>query len=328
MGVIRKKNPNTGEWEICGSSDAKDINLIDIGNNFEDKTVEGALREVSNDLSEMMAKLDAQRGTLVEHSNAIAWLKENGGGGGGGTGGAIAPTITSNFEDGTIVTKEEDVEIDIFFTSPNLGEGTAYVIIDNIEVASIAGIKQGNNVINIGKLTNLKNKVSIYVKDRANMISNQLNWTIISGGIELEITFDDTADYFITDQIYMQFDVNSASDEPIIMHMQIDFDEYEMDCKQGFNEYYFPEMGIGIHSIQMYITSGPYKTPVHKFNIVVVSSNSLYVSTTFENGTEFTLGNPVQIQYRISKASDETFTVNQYLNNKLVKTLNCVVGVL
>jgi surface protein len=327
MGVIRKKNPNTGEWEVCGSSDAKDINLIDVGNNFEDKTVEGALREVSNDLSEMMAKLDAQRGTLVEHSNAIAWLKENGGGGGGGTGGgAIAPTITSNFEDGTIVTKEEDVEIDIFFTSPNLGEGTAYVIIDNIEVASIAGIKQGNNVINIGKLTNLKNKVSIYVKDRANMISNQLNWTIIAGGIDLEVIFDDTADYFITDQIYMQFNINSASDEPIIMHMKIDFDEYEIECKQGFNDYYFPEMGIGIHAIELYITSGPYSTRPMKFNIVVVSSNSLYVSSTFEDGTEITLGNPVQIQYRISKASDETFTVNQYLDDKLVKVLNCTVG--
>ena len=29
MGVIRKKNPQTGEWEIFGSTHAKDINLID-----------------------------------------------------------------------------------------------------------------------------------------------------------------------------------------------------------------------------------------------------------------------------------------------------------
>ena len=47
MGVIRKKNPQTGEWEIYGSTDAKDINLIDVGDNFKDKNVEGALREMS-----------------------------------------------------------------------------------------------------------------------------------------------------------------------------------------------------------------------------------------------------------------------------------------
>ena len=41
MGVIRKKNSQTGEWEIFGSTDAKDINLIDTLDNFTDKKVEG-----------------------------------------------------------------------------------------------------------------------------------------------------------------------------------------------------------------------------------------------------------------------------------------------
>ena len=123
MGVIRKRNPETGRWEVYGSSEASDINLIDIGDNFTDKNVEGALREISDKLSESMADVDAQRAALVEHSNtlatynnvlrehasAIEWLRENGGGGGGGGNGAAAPTITSTFEDGTIVTKEEEV---------------------------------------------------------------------------------------------------------------------------------------------------------------------------------------------------------------------------
>ena len=30
MGVIRKKNPETGEWEVYGSSEASDINLAEI----------------------------------------------------------------------------------------------------------------------------------------------------------------------------------------------------------------------------------------------------------------------------------------------------------
>ena len=201
MGVIKKFNPETGQWEIYGSTDAKDINLIDAGNNFSDKSVEGALREISNKLTKTTADLRAHSATLVEHTSNIAWLKENGGGGGGGGGGSAAPTITSTFVDGTIVSKDEEVKIPIFFTSPNLGEGTAYVMIDNVEVAIIPGIKQGNNTIEIGKLANLTNHVSIYVKDRINMLSNQLNWTIISGGIDLEVLFEDKAADYITDMI-------------------------------------------------------------------------------------------------------------------------------
>ena len=103
MGVIKKFNPETGQWEVYGSTEAKDINLIDVGNNFSNKNVEGALREISNKLSETAADLRAHSATLVEHTSNIAWLKENGGGGGGGGGSASAPTITSSFEDGTIV---------------------------------------------------------------------------------------------------------------------------------------------------------------------------------------------------------------------------------
>ena len=325
MGVIKKFNPETGQWEIYGSTEASDINLLDAGNNFSDKNVEGALREISNKLTKATADLRAHSATLVEHTSNIAWLKENGGGGGGGGGTASAPTITTSFEDGTIVAKGEEVKIPIFFTSPNLGEGTAYVMIDNVEVAIITGIKQGNNTINIGVLPNLKNSVAIYVKDRTNMLSNQLSWTIIAGGIDLEVIFDDTADYYITDMIMMQFDVNSASKEPIIMHMTIDYEETEIECENGFNEYIYPELGIGIHRISFYLTSGPYSTSVINYNIVVVSSNSLYVSSTFKGG-EYTVGTPIPIQYRISKASKEEFKVNLYLNNRLSKTLNCPPG--
>ena len=324
MGVIKKFNPETGEWEIYGSTDARDINLLDVEENFSNKSVEGALKEISDKLSVTAANLKAHKATLIEHTSNIAWLKENGGGGGGGGGNASAPTITSTFEDNTIVKKEDDVKIPIFFTSPNLGEGIAYIIIDGIEVDMVT-VKQGNNTINIGKLTNLSNKVSIYVKDRTNMLSNQLNWTIIAGGLDLTVTFDDTADYYITDIVIMQFDVKSASSDPIIMHMTIDYDNYEIECNQGFNEYIYPELGIGVHKISFYMTSGPYETAVHNYNIVIVSSNSLYVSSNFTGG-EYPVGQPVAIQYRISKASKESFDVNMYLNGQINKTMICTPG--
>ena len=143
------------------------------------------------------------------------FLKEFGGGGGGG---AAAPTITSTFENCS-VDKETEVKIPIYFSSPNLGEGTVYIIVNNIEIGSIPGIKMGNNVINVGKMTESINEVCIYVKDRTGMLSNQLTWTIKSGGIELTIDFDDTADYLISDMIFMQYYVTTASDDPLKMYI-------------------------------------------------------------------------------------------------------------
>ena len=342
MGVIRKKNPQTGEWEIFGSTDAKDINLIDTLDNFTDKNVEGALRELADDTNTNKTTLNAQGKVIQDHSNKlnqqqrliaqqqqliaqhqedIEWLKVNGGGGGG----TAAPTITSSFEDGTIVEKGQDVKIPIFFSSPNQGNGTAYIIINDIEVGSVPNIKQGNNTINIGKLTELHNTVGIYVKDRANMLSNQLSWNIICGGLDVTIDFDDTADYTITDPIVMQYTVETASTEPIICHMTIDYTELEFTCEVGVNEYTFPEMGIGVHKVKFYFTSGQYQTSMYNFNIVVVSSNSLYVSSTFEGG-QFNYGTPIAIMYRISKASTETFNVKLYLDSQLEKTLDSPVG--
>ena len=52
-----------------------------------------------------------------------------------------------------------------------------------------------------------------------------------------------------------------------------------------------------------------------KFNVVIVNSASLHVSSTFEGG-EFAVGYPVQVQYRISKASNEYFDVNLYVNGE------------
>ena len=336
MAIIKKKNPTTGEWEIFSATTALEMPILDIGNNFTSNNVEGALREIADKNRETTAKVEVHSTTIQEHSSTlqshdttlqthteeIEWLKVNGGGGGGGT---SAPTITSKFADGTIVEKDEEVKIPIFFSSPNQGNGIAYIVIDGIEVASVEGIKQGNNTINIGKLPNLKNNVAIYVKDRANMLSNQLEWLIICGGIDLEINFDDKADYEVTDNILMQFTITSASTEPIIMHMKIDYDTYEVPCNQGINEYLFSNLGVGVHKIEFYVTSGEYVSQTVIYNIVVVSSSSLFVSSTFEGG-QFINGNPIAIDYRISKASDEYFTVKLYLDNELQKTLSVQAG--
>lgn len=197
MSSVKKFNKDTKKWEIHGTGIAPEIALLDLEGNFQANNVEGALRENANKIKEQEAKnngnaelIQTHSSMLKSHAKDIEWLKENGGGGSGGS----APTITSTFVDGTIVEKEQEVEIPIFFSSPNLGDGLAYVMIDGIETKT-QSVKQGNNKINIGKLTNLQNEVSIYVKDRTNALSNQLTWNIICGGIDLKVDFDSDPDY-------------------------------------------------------------------------------------------------------------------------------------
>ena len=292
------------------SGEAINVSIKDSDDLYETTNVEGALNEIGYELQNLS-------NDLTNHKND---MNIHGGGGGGGS----MPTITSDFT----INKSDgvsEINIPIFFNSPNLGQGLAYVLVSNVEVATQT-VQQGNNTIVVPPLGAGKNIViSIYVKDRANMLSNQLEWTIICGGIDLEVNFDDTADYGVTDEILMQFTVQSASSEPIIMHMTIDYDTYEIECNQGVNEYMFVGLGVGVHKVSFYLTSGEYLTPTTNYNIVVVSSNSLFVSSDFEGG-EFTNGTPVAIQYRVSKASDEYFDVKLYLNDKLEKTLSVQAG--
>ena len=130
------------------------------------------------------------------------------------------PTITSDFEGGS-VDADTELHIPIFYSSPNLGEGICYVMLEGIEVG-VYTVKQGNNSIRIGKLPQLTNKISMYVKDRAGMMSNQLLWTVIRGGVDLTVDFDFNVDYSIDDVIRMPFTVTSASNDSIILHLTVD----------------------------------------------------------------------------------------------------------
>ena len=324
---IKKFNKTTGKWEIQGTGIASEIALLDMEGNFQSGNVEGALNESARKIKEQeiinnanTSLLQTHASVLKTHQEDIEWLKENGGGGSGGS----APTITSTFEDNTIIQKGEELVIPIFFSSPNLGEGLAYVMIDGVEVKT-EPVKQGNNRVNVGTLSNLKNEVSIYVKDRSGSLSNQLMWNVICGGLEVTVDFDSDADYTVDDIIVMKYTIQTASEEPIYMHMKVGYTDQIIECKKGENEFVFKNLGVGVHKVSFYVTSGIYTSPVTTFNIVIVNSTSLYVSSVFEGG-EFEYGTPIPINYRISKMGNEEFTVKLILDDVVVKTLRATAG--
>ena len=349
MSKIKVKNKN-GEW-VELSTEAINTRIMDVEGNFESDNVEGALRELAEkqpdftldpavelqikkntleinnakkEISNVKGNVQSTVNTLNDHEDRISYLEANGGGGGG----SIVPTITSTFKD-CAIEKGQDFTIPIFFSSPSGGTGTAYVIVNNMEVDYLS-VKQGNNNLKIlGKhLTQTDNIVGIYVKDRAGLVSNQLNWNVIAGGIEVTTTFDYEVDYGITDEIIMPYNIETGIDGEITLHLTIDGTTYDIPSKKGYNQITISEYvnSLGTHSVSMYATVDKYTSQPLSFNLIITSTTELYLSTTFVNGSKFTFGTPISINYRLSKKSTELFDVSIYVDDKLEKTQELTVG--
>ncbi|CDB14689.1 uncharacterized protein BN542_02812 [Clostridium sp. CAG:221] len=342
---IKVKDPVTGQF-IWVPIQAKDIALLDLEDNFENKNVEAALREISQKLSnnegilELKQQVTTNTKKIESHTTSINNLSKNyndleerveyieANGGGGGGGGSIVPTITSTFTN-CAIEKGQDLTIPIFFSSPSGGTGTAYILVNNMEVDYLS-VKQGNNNLKIaGKyLTQTDNKVAIYVKDRAGLVSNQLEWNVIAGGITVTTTFDYEVDYGITDSIVMPYNIETGINGDIILHLTIDGTEYNIPSKNGYNQL---DLGkyvstLGTHTVSMYATVDKYTSSTIAFNLVITSTTELYLSTTFVDGSEYTYGVPISINYRLSKKSTELFDVYIFLDDVLEKTQELTVG--
>lgn len=321
---VRVYNEETGKWEVRASNQASQVEIEDVTGELGSEDVEGALYNLVEGLDQVKFELyDAKKQTtrtdekVNEVMSKFQYHLDNHPTGGGGEG--VMPTITSTFENNTVVDKETIVYIPIFFSSGNLGNGTAYILINSVEVG-MRTVKQGINNVEVGLMPEQVNTVSIYVKDRGGLLSNQLTWTIVSGGIDLTTTFDFNADYRLGETLKMPFTTTTTSEEQIVLYLTIDQNIQMLNCVNGYNEFTFPELGVGIHKISFYAESGKYRTKTFSYNLVIVDAENLYVSTTFESGQEIAFGKLININYRVSKASTENFTINLYLDDVLEKT--------
>lgn len=282
---------------------AVNISVADPENLLESENVEGALAELAVGVQNVTAELH-------EH-------KENHPTGGGG---ASMPTITSDF---TITSSDgvSNINIPVFFTSPSLGEGSAYIIVNNVEVATQT-IKQGNNEIIVPPIGSGKNIIiSIYVKDRAGLLSNQLNWTVTSGGITMTLLTDMSSDYAVNDRIIAAYTITTVGNDDIFAHFSVDNVDNKISAKNGYNSYEFTNMSIGVHRVEYWAESGDYATTHKKFTLIVVDENTVLVSTDFDTSKDYESGVPISIPYRVSIDRNKDFTVNMYIDGKFNKSI-------
>ena len=330
MSSTKRYNPSTEKWEVIGTSHASDIGVVDLEENFKSKNAEGVFRELAETNKELSKDTNSLKTSLKNTNSHVSKLKadfeEHITNHPGGSGSSSACKITSTFEGG-VVDSDTDLYIPIFFTpSPGATGGTAYIMINDIEVG-MQVVERGNNRVHIGVLPSIKNEIAIYVKDSKGNLSDMLYWSVVKGGIEFTLNFDYNADYSIEDVIRCPYTISSPLDTELILEVTVDNVKKEIPIKkQGAGEYIFEGLGIGVHTVTMIVTSGIYRSKMYKFNLVIVSSYNLYVSSTFEGG-EFEFGVPIIVDYRISKLSSETFTVNLILDDIVQKTVKVPSGV-
>lgn len=314
MGIKRYVE-GQGWVEVAGASSsgkATQISVTDSDELFESEDVEGALTELAYSIKDIKSEFDHH---IENHPS----------GGGGGGGGGSLPTITSDFEISTSDGKT-DIKIPIFFTSPALGEGTCYILVNNIERKTQV-IKQGNNDIIVPAVGAGKNiPITIYVKDRAGMMSNQLKWVVTAGGIEITMLTDTKADYNLGDRIILSYTISCISKEDIFTYFIIDGEEREFKSISGFNSTDLTGLGAGVHTIEYFAICGDYTTDHFKFNLIVVSATEVVVSTEFDSTAEYESGIPISIPYRISIALDEDFEINLSIDGAVSKTLTTRPG--
>ena len=249
----------------------------------------------------------------------------------GGGSGAVSPTIESEFAKETIIEEGSRVDIDIYFQTPNLGEGVAYITVNGIEIDYYPTVNQGDNIIKIESkyITKTANTISIYVKDRVGMSSNKLTFKVISGGVSLTTTFDYTVDYVVGQNILFPFYTTTELSGTITLEVVIDGIPLDpIECANGYNSFYLNKYitGVGVHAVKMQAFIGDYHSKVLNFNVVISSSTQLILSTDLLEGSKFEYGNSIQMSYRISKLGTEVFTVEFYIDEILVRTSNVQTG--
>lgn len=318
-------NPDKKRWET--DTYASQVPIKDPSDSFDSNNVEGALQELAGERDAQKILINNHTTKIESMQDNIDWLKANGGGGGGGgtgSGGAVMPTISTTDELSQVIPKGQEVTLNVFFSSPNLGQGSLVLLINNKEVNSFT-IKQGSNSINIGILKDLRNKVVIYAKDRANLVSNEITYNIINGGVSLDLDFDYYADYPANKNVLMRYNIDTDQKD-VQLEVTIDNNKSSVACKNGYNEYYFKNLTVGIHDVTVRAVSGKFISETYNFNLVIIDSDSLYISSTFGENPKCTLGVPVVIDYRISYKDDTTVTLVLTLDGKVNKTLTSKRG--
>lgn len=307
---VKLWNEDTQQWEVVASNKATTISLLDLKDNYESNNVEGALREVGDVINNQVpintkniASLNAKLKDHIDNHPS-------------GTGSAL-PTIESDFEI-DMAEATEQINIPIYFVSPNLGEGICYVNVNNIEIKTQT-IEQGDSIIKIPALGSGTFVIELKVKDRNNTYSNKLKWTVVCGGIDIKLLSNYNSFIPIGTNVTFDYEIITDLKDVVTLYLTLDGEEQIIETSNGKHSIDIPDLTLGVHNVSYYATVSKYKTKVYKNNIVITNSDSLYLSSNTNSIINIVEGNPVVIDYCVSKVSEEDFNIIFTLDDVVTK---------
>ena len=236
---------------------------------------------------------------------------------GGGGGNTTIGTLTSELDQQTIsVAVNEPLVVDLFFTTPNVGAGMLHVMSNGAELLKQSiSMGKGEITLNLAKGTH---KLEIYVVDRGGVYTNTVLLTVYCGGLDISTTFNSDKDYIVGSTITFPYTIDTISNDPITTYFKIGDNTYETISKKNHNTYIFPTLGVGTYTVEVYSVSGDFESNKIRFTLVMLNSDSLYVSSLFDK-TEAEEGDQLVIDYRISMQKEKEFKVEYYVDGVLHK---------
>ena len=236
-------------------------------------------------------------------------------------------TLKSDYEGSTqTVSSEEEFSFPIFFTTPNVGTAYVHVLVNNVEVKNEM-VTQGNSKINIGRLEKGNNSIKVYVVDRAGVYSNEVKFNVLCGALEIKSTFDPEVDFNLGNPVRIDFTASQLNSNPLTLNVLIDERITTKPISAGFNTYNIENLTIGVHKVTLYLTDTEIESNRLNYQIVVIDSQNLYISSQFDATVEYKESDKVSIDYRISYAASNEFNVKYYIDGTLFRTLNGVLGI-
>lgn len=262
-------------------------------------------------------------GRLNKIEEAIYEIAANGGGGGGG---AKSPYISTAMEENLMVGTGESLNLEIDFSSPNLGAGTLKVFINDVDSYS-GRIQQGESTTEIsGTLfTKGTNKVVVYVIDRVGNMSNSLTFYVRYGGLEFTTTFDPNISYDVGSNVRYYFVPTSIDTSiPLTFYIEIDGVQSSMSCTSDVRaSFTFPnDLAAGRHWCKAWIGDGSSTSTPVEFNLVLLDDNNIVIASNTKNIT-IEEGYQIVLDYKVYRKNDTTFNTKLYIDDTLISTGTC-----